>query len=215
MTDKEREEKRLFAGQKKPSMKRRSDVNNYHGRHVYMLTMAVEGRRPVFHRLFILNHPTMTPDSQTLTPEQQRQTDERFMRQALAEARCAGEKGEVPIGAVVVCQGRIIARTHNLTETLVDVTAHAEMQAITIAANELGGKYLTQCTLYVTVEPCTMCAGALGWAQLPRIVYGCSDPKRGFAVYAPRALHPRAQVVGGVLEEECRQLMQEFFRDKR
>ena len=137
------------------------------------------------------------------------------MRRALDEARKAFDKGEIPIGAVVVCRGRIIARAHNLTETLRDVTAHAEMQAITMAANELGGKYLTDCTLYVTVEPCPMCAGALGWAQVPRIVYGAPDEKRGYREYAPRAMHPKAQIIGGILEEECRQLMQEFFRQKR
>jgi tRNA(adenine34) deaminase len=115
----------------------------------------------------------------------------------------------------VICQGRIIARAHNLTETLHDVTAHAEMQAVTAAANELGGKYLTDCTLYVTVEPCTMCAGALGWSQIPRIVYGCPDEKRGYTLYAPRALHPKCTVTGGVLEQECRQLMQDFFRSRR
>lgn len=141
--------------------------------------------------------------------------DEYYMKRALDEARQALTEGEIPIGAVVVCKDRIIARAHNLTETLTDVTAHAEMQAITMAANELGGKYLTDCTLYVTVEPCVMCAGAIGWAQLPRIVYGAPDPKRGFREYAPRALHPKAQCIGGTLEEECRQLMQEFFRQKR
>ena len=141
--------------------------------------------------------------------------DEYFMKRAFDEARQALSKGEIPIGAVVVCHDRIIARAHNLTETLCDVTAHAEMQAITMAANELGGKYLTDCTLYVTVEPCTMCAGAIGWAQLPRIVYGAPDPKRGFREYAPRALHPKAQAIGGILEDDCRQLMQDFFRQKR
>ena len=141
--------------------------------------------------------------------------DEYFMKRAFDEARQALSKGEIPIGAVVVCHDRIIARAHNLTETLCDVTAHAEMQAITMAANELGGKYLTDCTLYVTVEPCTMCAGAIGWAQLPRIVYGAPDPKRGFRDYAPRALHPKAQAIGGILEDDCRQLMQDFFRQKR
>ena len=141
--------------------------------------------------------------------------DEQFMQRALDEARQALREGEIPIGAVVVCKDRIIARAHNLTETLCDVTAHAEMQAITAAANQLGGKYLTDCTLYVTVEPCTMCAGAIGWAQLPRIVYGCADEKRGFHAYAPRAMHPKATITGGILEEECRQLMQEFFRQKR
>ena len=147
--------------------------------------------------------------------QEQQKKDERFMRMALAEAERALAEDEIPIGAVVVCKERIIARAHNLTETLCDVTAHAEMQAITMAANELGGKYLTDCTLYVTVEPCTMCAGAIGWAQLPRIVYGCQDEKRGYQLYAPRALHPKAQVTGGVLEDECRQLMQDFFRKKR
>lgn len=147
--------------------------------------------------------------------EQQRQDDERMMRKALDEARMAAKRGEVPIGAVITCRGRVIARAHNLTEMLHDVTAHAEMQAITAAANELGGKYLTDCTLYVTVEPCPMCAGAIGWAQIPRIVYGTPDPKRGYREYAPRVLHPKATVSAGVLEEECRQLMQEFFRGKR
>ena len=137
------------------------------------------------------------------------------MRLALDEARQAYEAGEIPIGAVVVCRERPIARAHNLTETLNDVTAHAEMQAITAAANTLGGKYLTDCTLYVTVEPCTMCAGAIGWAQIPRIVYGTADPKRGFHDLAPKALHPKATVTMGVLEEECRRLMQDFFASKR
>ena len=150
-----------------------------------------------------------------MTPEEQQKQDERFMRMALDEARRALSKGEVPIGAVITCQGRIIARAHNLTETLHDVTAHAEMQAITMAANELGGKYLPQCTLYVTVEPCPMCAGALGWAQVKRIVYGCADEKRGYREYAPRVLHPRATVTAGILEEECRELMQAFFKQKR
>ena len=137
------------------------------------------------------------------------------MRMALDDARRALDEGEVPIGAVITCQGRIIARAHNLTETLRDVTAHAEMQAITMAANELGGKYLPQCTLYVTVEPCPMCAGALGWAQMKRIVYGCTDEKRGYREYAPRVLHPRATVTAGILEADCRELMQTFFKQKR
>ena len=141
--------------------------------------------------------------------------DEMYMRKALAEAQQAFGKGEIPIGAIIVCKDRIIARAHNLTETLCDVTAHAEMQAITMAANELGGKYLTDCTLYVTVEPCPMCAGAIGWAQLPRIVYGAPDEKRGFREYAPRVMHPKAECIGGILEEECRQLMQDFFKSKR
>ena len=137
------------------------------------------------------------------------------MRMALDEAHLAYEAGEIPIGAVVVCKDRVISRAHNLTETLCDLTAHAEMQAITSAANTLGGKYLTDCTLYVTVEPCTMCAGAIGWAQIPRIVYGAVDEKRGFHEYAPKAMHPKATITTGVLEEECRQLMQEFFRSRR
>lgn len=150
-----------------------------------------------------------------MTTEELQKTDEQWMGKALVEAHAALEAGEVPIGAVIVCQGRIIARAHNLTETLHDVTAHAEMQAITAAANQLGGKYLTGCTLYVTVEPCVMCAGAIGWAQLSRVVYGAPDEKRGFTVYAPKALHPKATVTSGVLGEECRQLMQSFFRQKR
>ncbi len=146
---------------------------------------------------------------------QQQQRDEFFMHRALDEARAAFDSGEIPIGAVVVCRDRIIARSHNLTETLCDVTAHAEMQAITAAANALGGKYLPECTLYVTVEPCTMCAGALGWAQVGRVVYGAADEKRGYQLYAPRALHKRSQLTSGVLEEECRELMQRFFQSKR
>ena len=146
---------------------------------------------------------------------QQQQRDEFFMHRALDEARAAFDSGEIPIGAVVVCRDRIIARAHNLTETLCDVTAHAEMQAITAAANALGGKYLPECTLYVTVEPCTMCAGALGWAQVGRVVYGAADEKRGYQLYAPRALHKRCQLTSGVLEEECRELMQRFFQSKR
>jgi len=141
--------------------------------------------------------------------------DEYFMRQALIEAQKAGERNEVPIGAVIVCQGRIIARGHNLTETLTDVTAHAEMQAITAAAGFLGGKYLVDCTLYVTVEPCVMCAGALGWPQITRIVYGAPDEKRGFVRFAPQALHPKTEVVSGVLEEECSRLVKDFFKKKR
>ena len=137
------------------------------------------------------------------------------MRMALEEAQKAFKEGEIPIGAVIVCRDRVVARAHNLTETLTDVTAHAEMQAITAAANTLGGKYLTDCTLYVTVEPCPMCAGALGWAQISRIVYGCDDPKRGYHEYAPRALHPKTTVLGGILETDCRQLMQQFFQSRR
>ena len=142
-------------------------------------------------------------------------TDEEYMRKALEQARMAYDKDEVPVGAVVVCRDHIIARAYNLTETLNDVTAHAEMQAITAAANMLGGKYLTDCTLYVTVEPCVMCAGALGWSQIPRVVFGASDEKRGFLRYAPNALHPKTTVTSGILEEECRTIMQEFFKGKR
>lgn len=137
------------------------------------------------------------------------------MRLALKEACQAAEAGEVPVGAVVVSRGRVVARAHNLTETLHDVTAHAEMQAITAAAEQLGGKYLSGCTLYATVEPCPMCAAALGWAQVSRVVFGCADVKRGFTLYSPRLLHPRAELTTGVLADECRQLMQDFFRQKR
>lgn len=150
----------------------------------------------------------------TAAAEQARKDDE-FMRKALDEARAAYDAGEIPVGAVIVCRGRIISRAHNLTETLNDVTAHAEMQAITSAANALGGKYLSGCTLYVTVEPCPMCAGAIGWAQISRVVFGAPDEKRGYRRYAPDVLHPKAVVVGGVLEDECRSLMQEFFRARR
>ena len=147
--------------------------------------------------------------------QEQQKKDERYMQMALDEARIAYKAGEIPIGSVVVCKDRVISRAHNLTETLCDVTAHAEMQAITAAANTLGGKYLTDCTLYVTVEPCTMCAGAIGWAQIPRIVFGCPDEKRGYHAYAPNAMHPKATITGGILEEECRLLMQDFFQQKR
>ncbi|HEY9551675.1 MAG TPA: nucleoside deaminase [Prevotella sp.] len=146
---------------------------------------------------------------------EQQKKDEQFMQKALVEAKAAYAADEIPVGAVVVCGNRIVSRAHNLTETLHDVTAHAEMQAITAAADALGGKYLQDCTLYVTVEPCTMCAGAIGWAQIKRIVYGAADEKRGFHKYAPQALHPKATVTAGVLEEDCRALMQEFFRERR
>lgn len=138
-----------------------------------------------------------------------------YMKKAFAEALTALDKDEVPIGAVVVCGGKIIARAHNLTETLNDVTAHAEMLAITAASNFLGGKYLNDCTLFVTVEPCVMCAGALAWAQIGRIVYGASDEKRGFLKWARGSLHPKTELTGGVLETECKEIMQEFFRSKR
>lgn len=146
---------------------------------------------------------------------EQTAADERFMRMALVEAQAAYDEGEIPVGAVVVCRGKVIARAHNMTETLHDVTAHAEMLAITSAADTLGGKYLTDCTLYVTVEPCVMCAGAIGWAQLSRIVYGAGDEKRGFARFAPRALHPKAEAISGVLESDCRDLMVRFFKERR
>jgi tRNA(adenine34) deaminase len=141
--------------------------------------------------------------------------DAYYMKQALMEAQRAAERGEVPVGAVVVCHDRIIARSHNLTETLNDVTAHAEMQAITAAANYLGGKYLTDCTLYVTVEPCVMCAGAIAWSQMGRLVFGASDEKRGYHKYAPEALHPKTIVQQGVLADECASLMKQFFQKKR
>ena len=138
-----------------------------------------------------------------------------FMKRAFREAQLAWEKGEVPVGAVVVAQNRIIGRAHNLTETLTDVTAHAEMQAITAASNLLSSKYLNECTLYVTIEPCVMCAGALGWAQLERLVYGAPDEKRGFTRFVPNTLHPRTEVLGGVLGEDCADLMTAFFRERR
>lgn len=141
--------------------------------------------------------------------------DEKYMNLALAEARKALAADEIPIGCVIVSQGQIIGRGHNLTETLQDVTAHAEMQAITAAAQTLGGKYLPDATLYVTVEPCPMCAGAIGWAQISRIVYGAPDPKRGYTLYSPHVFHPKATVTAGVLEAECRELIQEFFKSKR
>lgn len=140
-----------------------------------------------------------------------------YMKQALIEAQKAADRGEVPVGAVVVCRDRIIARSHNLTETLNDVTAHAEMQAITAAANTLGGKYLNECTLYVTVEPCVMCAGAIAWAQTGKLVFGAEDEKRGYQRYAPDALHPKTVVVKGILADDCAQLMKDFSkrRDKK
>lgn len=142
-------------------------------------------------------------------------TVEDYMRKALEQAQIAADKDEVPIGAVIVCRNRIIARTYNLTETLIDVTAHAEMQAITAAASYLGGKYLDDCTLYVTVEPCPMCAGAIGWSQLGRLVYGASDPKRGYTQLAPNVLHPKTEVVNGILADECGNIVRNFFKNKR
>lgn len=140
---------------------------------------------------------------------------ERYMREALREAQCAAEEDEVPVGAVIVCRGRIIGRGHNMTERLNDPTAHAEMIAITAASEAMGGKYLNGCTLYVTVEPCPMCAGALAWSQIDRIVYGAIDPKRGYSLFSPSLLHPKTEVTAGVLAEECGTLVSEFFRKKR
>jgi tRNA(adenine34) deaminase len=143
------------------------------------------------------------------------EVDEKYMREALKEAQYAFDKDEVPVGAVVVCQDRIIARAHNLTELLTDVTAHAEMQAITAAASAIGGKYLNECTLYVTLEPCVMCAGALGWAQISTVVYGASDEKKGFGLMNNRIMHPKTTLRGGILREDCGRLLKEFFQKKR
>ena len=143
------------------------------------------------------------------------QEDISYMKQALAEAKAAQADGEVPIGAVIVCNGRIIARGHNMTERLNDSTAHAEMIAITSATEALGGKYLQDCTLYVTVEPCPMCAAATAWAQLGRLVYGAADPRRGYTLFSPSLLHPKTQVSSGILEEECGAPVKEFFKNKR
>ena len=137
------------------------------------------------------------------------------MREALREAVYAASEDEVPIGAVVTCRGRIIGKGHNMTERLNDPTAHAEMIAITAATEAMGGKYLNDCTLYVTVEPCPMCAGALAWAQIGRVVFGASDPKRGFSLFSPSLMHPKTEVVSGVLADECSNLVTEFFRNKR
>jgi len=141
--------------------------------------------------------------------------DEKFMQEALREARLAMAEGEIPIGAVVVWKGRIIGRGHNQTEKLRDTTAHAEMIAITAGTEAMGGKYLNDCTLYVTVEPCPMCAGALAWSQVGRVVYGAPDPRRGFSLFTPSLLHPRTEAIGGVLQEDCSALMLEFFKAKR
>lgn len=141
--------------------------------------------------------------------------DIRYMQMALSEAQKAYDMGEIPVGCIIVADNQIVGRGHNLTETLQDVTAHAEIQAITAAASTLGGKYLPQCTLYVTLEPCVMCAGAIGWAQIRRIVYGAADDKRGFTRFAPHAIHPKCTISTGILEEECKQLVQTFFRNKR
>lgn len=142
-------------------------------------------------------------------------SDEQYMQLALTEASKAEQAGEVPIGCIIVSQGHIVGRGYNLTETLQDVTAHAEIQAITAASQTLGGKYLSDCTLYVTVEPCVMCAGAIGWAQVSRLVYGADDPKRGYTRFAPQALHTKCQVSAGILAESCRQIVQQFFQKKR
>lgn len=147
--------------------------------------------------------------------ESSTQEDIRFMREALKEAALAAEADEVPIGAIIVCNGRVIARAHNLTERLTDTTAHAEMQAITMAAAHIGGKYLTECTIYVTVEPCPMCAAALNWTRISRVVYGASDPKRGYSLFSPSLLHPKTEVTPSVLEEECAELVTDFFKTKR
>ena len=176
-------------------------MSKYRANRRQLSLLKIAEVQPIFKRSLIVNYYM--------------DLDETYMRKALEEARAAEAAGEIPIGAVIVCGERIIARAHNLTETLNDVTAHAEMQAITMAANQLGGKYLPQCTLYVTVEPCTMCAGAIGWAQIGRLVYGADDEKRGFQRYAPNALHPKCTVTRGVLEEECKSLMQQFFKEKR
>ena len=144
-----------------------------------------------------------------------KEKDERYMRMALQEARAAFEAGEIPVGAVVVCKDRVVARAHNLTECLGDVTAHAEMQAITSAAASLGGKYLTDCTLYVTLEPCVMCAGAIGWSQLSRVVFGAGDDKRGYRRFAPEALPPKTRVESGIQADECAALMKSFFKRRR
>ena len=141
--------------------------------------------------------------------------DERYMRDALREAQMAGSEDEVPIGAVVVCRGRIIGKGRNMTERLNDPTAHAEMIAITAATEAMGGKYLNDCTIYVTVEPCPMCAGALAWSQIGRVVFGASDPKRGFSIFSPSLMHPKTEVISGILADECGNLVSEFFRNKR
>ena len=143
------------------------------------------------------------------------ENDGKYMREALREAQAAGADGEIPIGAVIVCRDRIIARGHNLTETLHDATAHAEMIAITAATEYVGGKYLNDCTIYVTVEPCPMCAAALNWSQIGRIVYGADDPKRGYTLFTPSLLHPKTQVTKGELDDECSAIVSEFFKSRR
>lgn len=147
--------------------------------------------------------------------QNQAEIDKKFMSMAIEEAKKALKEKEVPIGAVIVCGSRIIGRGHNLVETLCDATAHAEMQSITAAASALGGKYLKGCTLYVTVEPCVMCAGALAWSQIERVVYGAEDPKRGYSTVGKNLLHPKTTVTSGVMQEECEALMKEFFKSLR
>ena len=141
--------------------------------------------------------------------------DEKYMKEAIREALAAAQEDEVPVGAVIVCRGKVIARGHNMTERLNDPTAHAEMIAITAATEAVGGKYLSGCTLYVTVVACPMCAGALAWTQISRVVYGALDPKRGFSLYSPVLLHPRTEVTAGILAEECGKIVSDFFREKR
>ena len=140
---------------------------------------------------------------------------ERYMRDALREAEAARSEDEVPIGAIIICKGRIIGKGHNMTERLNDPTAHAEMIAITAATEALGGKYLNECTLYVTVEPCPMCAGALAWSQIGKVVYGASDPKRGFSKFSPSLMHPKTEIVSGILAEDCSTIVTDFFKNKR
>lgn len=146
---------------------------------------------------------------------QMKKDDEHFMREALKEAHKALQIDEVPVGAVIVCDGKVIARAHNLSEKLTDSTAHAEMQAFTMAASQLGGKYLNECTLYVTLEPCPMCAGAAFWTQIGKIIYGAKDEKRGYSIFSDKLLHPKTRVVSGILAEECGRLIKEFFKKKR
>ncbi len=166
-------------------------------------------------RVRFRNPPRVRLEEAVDVMEEQRKTDERFMRHALLEAREALKQREVPIGAVVVAGDRIIGRGHNLVEMLMDATAHAEMQALTAAASTLGGKYLKECTLYVTVEPCVMCAGAIAWSQVGRVVWGADDPKKGHRCYSEQIFHPKTEVVRGILKEECEQLMKDFFADLR
>ena len=158
-----------------------------------------------------LSYPVYRTGYEKINMEQ----DVKYMKMALEEAHLAAQKGEIPVGAVIVCGNRVIARTHNLTETLTDVTAHAEMQALTAAMNALGSKYLPECTLYVTVEPCVMCAGALAWSQIGRVVYGAADAKKGYSTYSSRILHPKTEVVAGFMEAECSAIVEEFFKKLR